>query len=154
MAYERRKDLKIGNVESILRQINFPSTKPILLCSVYRPPDMKVDRIDAFELEIYKASSLDLEIIIMGDINIDYANQGCSNNKWSHMIQCYGLTQVIDTPTRVTDKSKKIIDHIDTNKSDNIIETYVPYLALSDHYPVCLTRKQMLKKYLILATRS
>ncbi|CAC5398433.1 unnamed protein product [Mytilus coruscus] len=78
---------------------------------VYIPPDMKVDWIDAFELEISKASSLDLEIIIMGDINIDYA-QGCSNNKWSHMIQCYGLTQLIDNPTRVTDKSKKIIDHI------------------------------------------
>ncbi|VDI23673.1 Hypothetical predicted protein [Mytilus galloprovincialis] len=65
MAYERRKDLEIGNVESIWLQINFPSTKPILLCSVYRPPDMKVDWIDAFELEISKASSLDLEIIII-----------------------------------------------------------------------------------------
>ncbi|VDI61719.1 Hypothetical predicted protein [Mytilus galloprovincialis] len=145
MAYERRKDLEIGNVESIWLQINFPSTKPILLCSVYRPPDMKVDWIDAFELEISKASSLDLEIIIMGDINIDYA-QGCSNNKWSHMIQCHGLTQLIDNPTRVTYKSKKIIDHIYTNKFDNIIETFVPYLALSDHYPVCLTRKTNVKE--------
>ena len=34
-----------------------------------------------------------------------------------------------------------MIDHVYTNKPENICEINVPYLALSDHYPVCITRR-------------
>ena len=48
---------------------------------------------------------------------------------------------MISTPTRVTDRSSTLIDHLYTNKPERIIEIAVPSLALSDHYPICFTRK-------------
>ena len=52
----------------------------------------------------------------------------------------YLLTQIVDSPTRVTATSATIIDHAYTNKPENFVEVFVPCYAISDHYPVCLTR--------------
>ena len=34
-----------------------------------------------------------------------------------------------------------LIDHIYTNRPENFHEVEVPVLVISDHYPVCVTRK-------------
>ncbi|VDI73723.1 Hypothetical predicted protein [Mytilus galloprovincialis] len=96
--------------------------------------------IDEFEKEIEKANELELEMIIMGDINIDFTG-GCLNNKWENLLLTQSIVQLIDTPTRITSTSSTIIDHVYTNHPENIVETNVPKIALSDHYPVCITRK-------------
>jgi hypothetical protein len=80
------------------------------------------------------------ELIILGDINIDYKD-GCTNSKWSNMILDQSLTQLIDKPTRVTSTTSSIIDHVNVSHPEHIIETNVPIIAISDHYPVCITRK-------------
>ena len=56
------------------------------------------------------------------------------------MIQSHSMTQLNNKPTRVTENSAKIIDHIYVTNPENITETEVPYISISDHYPVCLTR--------------
>ena len=75
----------------------------------------------------------------MGDINIDYKH--CSNSKWANLTQLFDLSQLITEPTRVTDTSSTIIDHVYTTEPGNITESFVPQYAISDHYPVCFTRK-------------
>ena len=70
--YKRREDIETGETESIWIEINLPHTKPILFCSVYRPPNSPTEWIDTFETEVMKASSPNNpEIIIAGDLNID-----------------------------------------------------------------------------------
>ncbi len=51
------------------------------------------------------------------------------------------LTQLVTSATRVNDKTQTLIDHIYTNNPDNIIESAVPLVAISDHYPVTCTIK-------------
>ena len=53
----------------------------------------------------------------------------------------FDLTQLVSSPTRVTQSSSTIIDHIYTSNPENIIETFVPTYALSDHFLVSLSRK-------------
>ena len=65
------------------------------------PPDMHQSWIDDFEKEIDYAKESGMEVIILGDINIDYTG-GCTNNQWANMIQEQSLSQIMDTPTRVT----------------------------------------------------
>jgi hypothetical protein len=81
-----------------------------------------------------------MELIILGDINIDYKD-GCTNSKWSNMILDQSLTQLMDKPTRVTSTTSSIIDHVYVSHPKHIIETNVPIIAISDHYPICITRK-------------
>ena len=75
----------------------------------------------------------------MGDINIDL--HICSNNKWLHLIQLLDLTQLITDFTRITSPTATIIDHIYSSKHENIVECFVPSYAISDHFPVSITRK-------------
>ena len=53
-------------------------------------------------------------------------------------------TEIISKPTRVTAKSKALIDHIYTSNPDYIVNHPVPCYAISDHYPVCAIRRFVL----------
>ena len=77
-------------------------------------------------------------MIIMGDYNIDHLKD--LPRYWSEALEEFDLTQIITAPTRVTDKTSTLIDLIYTNKPQNICENRVPVIAISDHYPVCITR--------------
>ena len=50
------------------------------------------------------------------------------------------LYQHIDTPTRVTAHSETIIDHVYTSDAGPLADISVPSIAISDHYPISLTR--------------
>ena len=76
----------------------------------------------------------------MGDLNIDLLSAK-SNTKWSNMIQLFDLTQLISKPTRVTQTTTTLIDHVYTTAPGTISESFVSDLSVSDHFPVCITRK-------------
>ena len=75
----------------------------------------------------------------MGDFNIHITHS--MNNKWMNRIQLFDLTQLVTSPTHVTQSSLTIIDHVYTSKPENITETFVPYYAISDYFPGCLSKK-------------
>ena len=70
--YKRRHDLELGGIESIWIEISIPNSKPILVCSVYRPPSAPCSWVTELCCEINRASCDDKEMIIMGDYNIDH----------------------------------------------------------------------------------
>ena len=115
------------------------NSKFFLICSVYRPPNSHSGWIDIFEEEISMVQTTGLETIIMGDFNIDL--RSCTNNKWFNLIQLFDLSQTVQEPARVTETSSTLIDHVYSSNPENIIECFVPFYSLSDHYPVCFTRK-------------
>ena len=115
------------------------NAKPFLICSAYRPPNVYSDWIDLFEEELSLAQTTGLEFILMGDFNIDINT--CMNSKWSHLVQLFDLTQLITEPTRVTQTSSTLIDHVYTINPATIAESFVSQISLSDHFPVCFTRK-------------
>ena len=132
-------DIEISNIETLWTEISLPNSKPFLVCTVYRPPHSKSEWIDLFEKELSIAQTTGLEFIIMGDLNIDLSLN--TNRKWQHLIELFDLTQLIKDPTRVTETSSTIIDHIYTSNPENIVESFVSNYSLSDHFPVCTTRK-------------
>ncbi len=42
------------------------------------------------------------EIIILGEINLDFLKFDNIPNRWTSIMNMYQLTQIIDTPTRIT----------------------------------------------------
>ena len=57
------------------------------------------------------------------------------------VVQEQSLSQIIDTPTRVTSSTCSIFDNKYVSHPEHVAEINVPKIAISDHYPVCLTRK-------------
>ncbi len=53
----------------------------------------------------------------------------------------YQFSQLINEPTRVTNKSRTLIDHIFTTTPDKVRSTKVPKIGISDHYPTVVGYK-------------
>ena len=63
-----------------------------------------------------------------------------SDSNVRHLLNLYklfSLKQIIKEPTRVTLTTSALIDHIATTFTDNIVDSGVQKVALSDHYMVC-----------------
>ena len=55
---------------------------------------------------------------------------------YTNILKSYSFSQLIDKPTRVTDLSQSIIDHIITyDHKSHIAPGVIEYGDLSDHYP-------------------
>ena len=54
---------------------------------------------------------------------------------------CYSLEQLISVPTRITESTATLIDHVLTNSSHNIIQSGVIEMSLSDHALIYCTQK-------------
>ncbi|MEW8547185.1 MAG: endonuclease/exonuclease/phosphatase family protein, partial [Candidatus Thiodiazotropha sp.] len=136
---KRRRELEISEIETLWTEIALPNSKPFLICSAYRPPSASSAWIDLFEEELSVAQTTGLEMILMGDFNIDLIS--CTNHKWLNLLQLFDFSQLVSEPTRVTQTSSSLIDHVYTSNPENIIECFVPFYSISDHFPVCFTRK-------------
>ena len=83
----------------------------------------------------------------MGDINCALS-QECgrisSDSNAKHLLnlyQLFSLKQIIKEPTRLTLTISKLIGHIATTCTDNIVDPGVHKVALSDHFMVFCKRK-------------
>jgi chorismate mutase len=125
-------------VQAIKFSIDMKYLKPIIIISIYRVADTPTSFIKQLEAETLQSN--DKEIFILGDLNID---QLCPNeNQLKPLITSLGLHQLIKTPTRVTDKTKTLIDLIITNSPHcDAKNTGVIRCGLSDHDIVFAVRK-------------
>ena len=115
--------------------------KPFLLCYVYRPPSATNNWTEIVEETLEKASCESKEILLLGDFNFNLLNKTASTDSWMQKTEQLNLFQLVQTPTRVTHSTETLIDHAYSNVPENIVSISVPCYSISDHYPVCITRK-------------
>ena len=106
----------------------------------YRPPDTKVEFNDRFEDFIDIVSNQNQEFMILGDFNRNLLNHEIERD-WGNFTESLGLTQLISEPTRVTQESQTLIDHIYTNNEETIQCVSVEKMCISDHFAVFCNRK-------------
>ena len=136
----RREDLETQNIPCLWIEILHDKSKPFLVGNMYRPPDSRVEFNDRFEEFIDCLINEDKEFILLGDFNKDLLHIE-TDREWGNFTTSLGLTQLVNEPTRVTNASKTLIDHIYTNTEENIHRVHVERLCLSDHYAVFCNRK-------------
>ena len=113
--------------------------KSFLVGNMYRPPDSKIEYNDKFEDFIDTVLNEEKDFILLGDINKNLLNDEIER-EWGNFITSLGLTQLVSEPTRVTNESSTLIDHIYTNKENNIQHVNVEKLCLSDYYGIFCNR--------------
>ena len=135
-------DMESNDLESICVEFKHNKQKSFYISYCYRPQSSTIDWIAKFENNIEKAISDNREIIIFGDLNFNLLpEQQSATKSWMRMINARNFQQLITKPTRVTDISETLIDHVYSNIPENVSENAVPNFCLSDHFPVCFTRK-------------
>ena len=110
----------------------------------YRPPSEPNSCFDNLHENLSFLDGEGKEIIILGDTNCDFCHRDTTPSNIVQLRELYELfdmKQIIKEPTRVTLDSSTLIDHIATTNCNNITESGVLKICLSDHYLVYCVRK-------------
>ena len=82
-------------------------------------------------------------VMFFGDANVDlikYDTDSSSQNLIDTLAK-YGFAQTVSKPTRVTDHSATLIDHVYTNNIENTLSSNVLTFDISDHLATLTTTK-------------
>jgi hypothetical protein len=84
--------------------------------------------------ELFQADSNTTNLIICGDINIDYLKTSNYKTQLDHLLAPHNLSTALDFPTRTTKNTSTAIDSIFIDKTKNNYYTIEPIInGLSDH---------------------
>ena len=150
LTYKRRYDLETDNIDGLWIEVILPKSKPILLGILYRSPSSDTEHQSDICLQISTAMNSNSETWIMGDINHDLLQNRSRDAKcraFKQFTRSLQLRQLIDKPTRVTERSSSLLDHIYVNKSDKVIQHGIISTGLSDHRLVYAVRKCIKPKF-------
>ena len=130
-------NLNTVNCEEIWAEIVSPGGKSLIIGSLYRHP---VPNFDEFQYNILKniesLNNQNKEFIIGGDINIDLIKQNRTVNSYINELFSQGAIQLINSPTRIQNKTKTLIDHLYTNIHEQQFNTNCLIYDMSDHLPI------------------
>ena len=132
------------NLEQIWIVLEKPNVRKIAVCIYHRPPNSDLD-VSLQELsnsiDIIQAS-IDVEIVIMGDINVNYRDRHRKSfERLKEFERVYNFVQLVHEYTRVTSKSRSTIDLIWTDMS-NVCASGIIDIHLSDHLPIYVVKKK------------
>ena len=107
--YIRRTDLENNKLENIVIEIIINKSKNVLITTYYRPPNtskyLTTNYNEHFEESLSLYCSESKEIILLGDLNVDYLKPR-DNKEIKAILQQKGFTQIIKEATRITKDSK------------------------------------------------
>ena len=127
-----------GCMECLGIKIVFANKMPLNIVVIYKPP--KENDNNFTQLNHIIKTLGDKELIIIGDFNINWLNKQTSA-KLKQTCSKSGLSQLINSPTRISKFSNTTTDLIFTNKPERITKTYNLLTGLSDHNLILLIRK-------------
>ena len=117
--------------------------KSYIIGNVYRSPSAKPsdfhEQLDSILTQLDRHKSK--QIILTGDLNIDLVKYEHETNSQQliDLTARFGFIQVITRPTRVTDHSATLIDHIYTNQIHNMHSCGIITYDISDHLGIYIT---------------
>ena len=123
--------------------INKPKARPFLIATWYRPPNSPVAKFNYLEKLLGTLDTENIEYYLLGNLNCDLSvtDLDHSSRVLMDIIGLYNLSQLINEPTRVTDFSSTLIDHIFTNTPDKVVCSGVSHISISDHSLIYAYRK-------------
>ena len=143
IAYNEITDLTGSQVESVW--ISIKSKRHSLAIGVmYRPPSSNTEYFQNMLDQIENVLSLNVNILLMGDLNYDYKfDESLSSNPLHQIEVLYGMRQLINTPTRVTLTTSTLIDVMLSNDYESHMSSGVFNTSLSDHYMIYTVYSKM-----------
>ena len=107
--YKHLSPLDQPGVEAVWLETGLAKSTSILVGYSHRNPTLRVSWMDAFTAMMDTISFESNEIILLGDFNMHLQK---ANNRWKNNLDTYNLHPLVKSPTRVTQNSKTLIDHI------------------------------------------
>ena len=119
--------------------------KSIIVGAVYKHPNTNPDCISFLERMLQTYSNCGKNMYMLGDLNEDLLKV----NRLEQILNKLNLYQLIKEPTRITPRSKTLIDAIITNNRDTVMHAETS-LSVAVHHAVSCTinlRKQRMTPF-------
>ena len=136
------------DLEMLWVSIEIKNLRPILIVTIYRPPQGDHKKCNELLTEAFERANLkdNTDIFMLGDFNIDLADRKNSKTKdLEFTTGLLGLRQLVNTHTRVSFRNgiatRTKLDLIFSN-SDCIAEVKTLDYNISDHLTVAVVRKK------------
>ena len=133
--------------EILWLKVSLPNTRPVLVGIVYGPKVCNeffenLESVLGEISELSVASRTPAETLCIGDFNCDALKTAEWEWKKLRSIMCtHQLSQIINSPTRVTQFSESCIDHVWTSRPEMYVHNGVITFPFSDHSLVYAVRK-------------
>ena len=133
--------ISVSGFHQLWLKVQVRYLKPIIISTVYRPPDTPKSCLDSdFAANFVYASSLNAPICILGDLNCNLLKPEAPDCKvLGSFCSSYNLTQLIEEPTQVTEQTSSLLDIILVSDIKQVRESFVMHSSVSDHDLVCFT---------------
>ena len=130
-------NIKLQNCEDIWISLKLQH-KTIIITTIYRHPSYNFkDFQEKLLNNIQILNNQNKMFILSGDININLLSDNCNINNYKNEILSQGTLQLVELPTRITEDSQTLIDHIYTNiPEEDKIYTHCLIRYVSDHIPI------------------
>ena len=139
---EKWSSISESNFQQLWMNVQYKKFKSFLLCTVYRPPDAPIDFLEDLSKTFVDSLLHGLNVLILGDLNCNVLGTTDPGGRpLINFCSTFGLTQLVKTATRVTEKSESLIDVALTMNENIIYACDVIQSAISDHSLVSLTLK-------------
>ena len=139
---EKWSSLSESNFQQLWLNVQCKKFKSFLLCTVYRPPDAPIDFLENLSQTFVDYLLHGSNVIIIGNLNcINRIGSDREGHALSDFCSTFGLSHLVKTATRVTEKSKLLIDVALTTNENILHACDVIQSAISDHTLVSLTLK-------------
>ena len=115
------------------------SRKTVILGNVYRTPSCRPDKFNKlFDTILQKFDNNRYSnklIYIVGDFNQDLIKYDLDNDYQNLIDNVHnrGFVQLVSRPTRITEHTHTLIDHVYTNNVENVLSCNILTLDMSDH---------------------
>lgn len=123
--------------------------KDYVISVLYRPPSgSHVLLLSYLERFFDYCVNNELKIICGGDFNVDMSSHGSITNEMTWLFHSFNLTNVINSPTRVTANNSTLIDFFLIGSDTTNVKAGVIACDLSDHLPIfmAIERNYRVKK--------
>ena len=122
-----------------IHKTEFDTTANILVVVCYRAPHVAIfDFLNKLEKLLEKLQREKSYIYFTGDLNVNTLNisptQDTIANTYNNLLLSYSYKPLVDKPTRVTEHSSTLIDHMYTNMCYAMCKTAILKAKLADHY--------------------
>ena len=120
-------------------KINLSELKTLTVGSVYRHPTSDVKRFENASINVIKSFKANENYVVLGDFNVNYDERSSTPaiKQYINHISSVGCTKLINQPTRITQTSSTIINHIYVNSMS--VSHVIPTIMsedISHHFPI------------------
>jgi len=133
--------------ESLFIELTLPDRSKITIGNIYRPGTQHPVHTGSVQFDIFSESLSNIlnsltsgrtNFYIAGDFNLDLLKNETNQrvSEFNDLVFSYGSLQIVTKPTRCTDNSASLIDHIITNVISPSYKSAILTSKISDHFPI------------------